>query len=510
MRGRTPSKRKLDDSLDGAAADAGGIRCSALGGQEHSPRAAHHRAASRTSDDGGGSQSDVALPADESKEEMHPELNEEYSADGQTASQAGLKKMRTARSNTSLPDDARLPIAAGEASEHCDVPSSPQATPSSVPVAASAPAAAAATAARPAKPAKMGKTGAQYGASGSMGAPNASTGGGGRLDNSLGHLTEKFLRLVEESRDRELDLNETAIRLQVQKRRIYDIVNVLEGIGVVSKHAKNKVVWNEQFDMDRGASKRGSRSGSGLALGSCPDSDEEDTREVASAHDAEIEKLTKEVAELGDEERAMQESIAQLQNELSDLSSGSLSGSGVAAGGSESASASARMAYVTHEDIFSIPEFQDRAVWAIKAPLGSELMIPDPAVQGKTATGKHQYQIFLRSSGGPIEWSPIRNPAVSAAESGAHTHRATSSIASPTQHQHLMAMMAMMPSERNMPSPDRTVAGLLSHGGDCAEEDSLLELPYDYVNLGLGAEMYGDEYTMGHDERASTLADLFC
>jgi transcription factor E2F3 len=42
-----------------------------------------------------------------------------------------------------------------------------------------------------------------------------------------------------------LDLNEAMKSLKVQKRRIYDITNVLEGIGLVSKEAKNIIRWNK-------------------------------------------------------------------------------------------------------------------------------------------------------------------------------------------------------------------------------------------------------------------------
>jgi transcription factor E2F3 len=38
-----------------------------------------------------------------------------------------------------------------------------------------------------------------------------------------------------------LDLNKAAEALQVQKRRIYDITNVLEGIGLIGKCGKNNV-----------------------------------------------------------------------------------------------------------------------------------------------------------------------------------------------------------------------------------------------------------------------------
>ena len=40
-----------------------------------------------------------------------------------------------------------------------------------------------------------------------------------------------------------IDLNEAAEQLQVQKRRIYDITNVLEGVGLIEKRSKNVIAW---------------------------------------------------------------------------------------------------------------------------------------------------------------------------------------------------------------------------------------------------------------------------
>ncbi|KAM2491193.1 hypothetical protein COP2_043684 [Malus domestica] len=66
---------------------------------------------------------------------------------------------------------------------------------------------------------------------------------GCRFDNSLGLLTKKFIKLIYEAKDRTLDLNRTAEVLEVQKRRIYDITNVLEGINLVEKTSKNHIRW---------------------------------------------------------------------------------------------------------------------------------------------------------------------------------------------------------------------------------------------------------------------------
>lgn len=64
-----------------------------------------------------------------------------------------------------------------------------------------------------------------------------------RQDNSLGVLTKKFLTLLQHSPDQCIDLNEAVSLLKVQKRRIYDITNVLEGVGLIHKTQKNKIQW---------------------------------------------------------------------------------------------------------------------------------------------------------------------------------------------------------------------------------------------------------------------------
>ncbi len=64
-----------------------------------------------------------------------------------------------------------------------------------------------------------------------------------RMDNSLGELTKRFIDLIQNSPTKEVDLNEASKILDVQKRRIYDITNVLEGIGLIEKTIKNKIRW---------------------------------------------------------------------------------------------------------------------------------------------------------------------------------------------------------------------------------------------------------------------------
>lgn len=66
---------------------------------------------------------------------------------------------------------------------------------------------------------------------------------GTRYDTSLGLLTKKFVDLLKDSIDGVVDLNVASEKLNVQKRRIYDITNVLEGIGILEKKSKNNIQW---------------------------------------------------------------------------------------------------------------------------------------------------------------------------------------------------------------------------------------------------------------------------
>ncbi|CAI5731853.1 unnamed protein product [Peronospora destructor] len=64
-----------------------------------------------------------------------------------------------------------------------------------------------------------------------------------RYDSSLGLLTKRFVELIQSAPSKDLDLNAAAESLGVQKRRIYDITNVLEGIGLIEKTSKNNIHW---------------------------------------------------------------------------------------------------------------------------------------------------------------------------------------------------------------------------------------------------------------------------
>lgn len=64
-----------------------------------------------------------------------------------------------------------------------------------------------------------------------------------RQENSLGELTKSFINYVRDSGTNTININDLVKKLKVKKRRIYDITNVLEGIGYIKKHAKNEISW---------------------------------------------------------------------------------------------------------------------------------------------------------------------------------------------------------------------------------------------------------------------------
>ncbi|XP_012326433.3 transcription factor E2F5 isoform X1 [Aotus nancymaae] len=179
-------------------------------------------------------------------------------------------------------------------------------------------------------------------------------GGSSRHEKSLGLLTTKFVSLLQEAKDGVLDLKAAADTLAVrQKRRIYDITNVLEGIDLIEKKSKNSIQWK------------------GVGAG-C------NTKEVIDR----LRYLKTEIEDLELKERELDQQKLWLQQSIKNVMDDSINN---------------RFSYVTHEDICNC--FNGDTLLAIQAPSGTQLEVPIPEMG---QNGQKKYQINLKSHSGPI------------------------------------------------------------------------------------------------------------
>uniref|UniRef100_A0A8C2FSW6 E2F transcription factor 4 n=1 Tax=Cyprinus carpio TaxID=7962 RepID=A0A8C2FSW6_CYPCA len=172
-----------------------------------------------------------------------------------------------------------------------------------------------------------------------------------RHEKSLGLLTTKFVTLLQEAKDGVLDLKAAADTLAVrQKRRIYDITNVLEGIGLIEKKSKNSIQWK------------------GVGPG-C------NTREIADK----LIDLKLELEDLDRREHELDQQRVWVQQSIKNVTDDSLNS----------------------PYPFNLCNcFKGDTLLAIRAPSGTQLEVPVPESH---VNGQKKYQIHLKSSAGPIE-----------------------------------------------------------------------------------------------------------
>ncbi|XP_073984099.1 transcription factor E2F5-like [Rhodnius prolixus] len=173
-----------------------------------------------------------------------------------------------------------------------------------------------------------------------------------RFEKSLGLLTSRFVYLLQHSPDGILDLKAAAKALEVkQKRRIYDITNVLEGIGLIEKKTQNIVQWRGVKPV-------------------------EDTE----ANTSELLSLKADLKELRAYEETLDNQMKNIQNRTNEI-------------------LNYPQAYVTQDDLFNC--FHKDIVIGIQAPLETVLSVP----LTHNENGLSELKIRLKSHKGPINVS---------------------------------------------------------------------------------------------------------
>lgn len=245
--------------------------------------------------------------------------------------------------------------------------------------------------------------------------------GQSRYDSSLGLLTKKFVQVLKASPGNTLDLNRAASELGVQKRRIYDITNVLEGIGLIQKEGKNHVSWNNDppVDLSRAEDVQMKRDAEDEAK-----SKPANPSQISSSTAAKVDDLRKQVDSLVDEERELDfylEFLSQNSSQFSldrevrvtprkDLLRSTYLPVGLT-------DAKPYM-YVRYSDVTGLSMYNNDTIIGVRAPIGTNLEVPDPD-QGMRP-GVRRYQMFLSSTkvaaaaekrrgpGGPIDVYLVR------------------------------------------------------------------------------------------------------
>jgi transcription factor E2F3 len=213
-------------------------------------------------------------------------------------------------------------------------------------------------------------------------------------------------------------LNKAAQMLGVQKRRIYDITNVLEGIGLIKKKGKNHVSWNNdpKVDLSRAPDPAPSVFDA-ETIGSPPRLSSTSGRSAAS----QVEQLQQDVVKARGEEKNLDQFLDFLTRHSAQFTTGQMPPAtdtdlpnrttylppGV--------SDPRQLMCLRYSDVTGLPMYNNDTIIGIKAPIGTNLEVPDPD-QGMRP-GMRRYQMYLNSAasssapsnnGGPINVYLVR------------------------------------------------------------------------------------------------------
>ncbi|KAJ3671380.1 hypothetical protein LUZ60_007459 [Juncus effusus] len=171
------------------------------------------------------------------------------------------------------------------------------------------------------------------------------------IDNSLHQFTKKLVNLVKKSQDGTLELNQFAEKLDVKKRRLFDLTNMLEGAGLVEKKVTNKICW-KGFKMGRAG--------------------------------VNFPQLWKEMEKLEKYERSLDEKISEMKENMKELTEHNK-----------------EFLFAAQNDKLSL-RLKDKTLIAISAPEVTTLEVPDSNKDGDEA--ESLYKFILRSDAGPIKF----------------------------------------------------------------------------------------------------------
>lgn len=186
-------------------------------------------------------------------------------------------------------------------------------------------------------------------------------GNSSRQEKSLGILTTRFVTLLQEAPEGILDLKTAAETLAVrQKRRIYDITNVLEGIGLIEKKSKNSIQW----------------------LGAGPNCNSSEVTDKLTQLKNDIKELKAKEQEIETHYRWCKQSVFNLTDDK----------------------ANKQNAFVHDEELLKV--FPDETVLVVQAPMGTLLEVPfvdSSQLDDQSRNSKHiRHRIHIKSNNGPI------------------------------------------------------------------------------------------------------------
>ncbi|KAM3841632.1 transcription factor E2F1 [Vipera latastei] len=271
-----------------------------------------------------------------------------------------------------------------------------------------------------------------------------------RYETSLNLTTKRFLELLSQSPDGVVDLNWAAEVLKVQKRRIYDITNVLEGIQLITKKSKNHIQWLGNRSTVGGTNKN--------------------------------QALMKELQDLQAAEQHLDSLIQMCTTQFRILTE---------------EPENKASAYVTCQDLRNIADPSEQLVMVIKAPPETQMQVSDPAEAFQIAVKSTQdpVDVFLCPEESSGVCSPTKSPLkVATKEPSSESSQTTASVLlHPSQDTNLPLLSGdqepLLSGETTLPlkcpgddvnlSPLASVDALLLQGKD----DFSSFLPSEFIAL---------------------------